>query len=965
MVNCQKILSHNMNILKRIDRVVFLLLVSLVMLVSLFLYLLSIDKDTKAYSVIHDKIGILELTDKTFDNFALSIDTFKDYTKLNKNTQNFQAILSSLHQDITTQYPNDKPLIQELQTAEDIFANKVDNLEYFKSLNSTLINTSHFLFDLQQTLREANDVSQKTKTKINGTLFYLLKFSTTDYIDKSFIDKQLANILELTKQENNRLIYNFYTHSQLMLKTLADLKELSLEIRNNKLYQQLQILHAHIDSIHSKNLQIKRKITLLFFLAAFVLILILLKIYQKSVKISQELYAFQFAVKNSDNTIVLTDPQKHITFVNKVFEKTTGYSQQEALGQNPNILKSGKQDDTFYAELNSKLSRGEKWDGEFINKRKDGSLYYEKASIVPIFLDNKLISYLAIKLDITDYIEQNKKLELAASVFENIEEAIIITDTDKKTISINQAFTKIYGYTLSEVEGQNPQILNSSMQDSHFYKQMWNSIDNEDLWQGKIINKTKCGLYIPLWNTIKAIKDNKGNIVNYIAVQTDLREMESVQEKVDYLAYHDQLTGLYNRAHFEDYLQHALSIAKRKQENLALLFIDLDRFKVINDTLGHDVGDKVLIEIAKRLQRTLRESDFISRWGGDEFVVILENTLTPSASAKIASHIITAIKEPIRVNSHSLTTTASVGIALYPENGDDANTLLKHADSAMYFAKDTGKNQFQYYTQELSNEIQSRLSIELALRDALKKEEFYLVFQPQYSLKTKEIVSLEALIRWNNEDKELTYPDRFIPIAEENGLIVDIGYFVFEESCKALKKLRENGVNIHYIAVNVASVQFKEHELLNIFLSILEKYHLKASDIEIEITERFVMEPTLDNMSLLRNFREKGFRVSIDDFGTGYSSMAYLKNLPADTIKIDKTFVDDIEKGSADNAIIKAIIALSKTLGYSIVAEGIETKEEEDFLTTYECDYGQGYLFSRPIPADEVIKRFATSSASL
>ena len=951
-----------MNILKKIDKVVFLLLISLVMLVSLFFYLVSIDKDVEVYNTIHDKITELELIDKKFDNFALAIDVFKDYNGLNKSTQNFQTTLRSLKENINKEYQKDTKLTQELHDIEKTFAVKTDDLEYFKSLNSTLINTSHFLFDLQQTLRETKNISQQTKTSINETLFYLLKFTTTDYIDKSFIDKQLANILTLAKkEEKSKLVYTFYTHTKLMLKTLSELKKLSLEIRNNQLNQQLQTLHMLVDSIHSKNLQIKRNITILFFLTAFGLILVLLKVYRNSVKISQELYAFQFAVKNSDNTIVLTDPQRHITFVNEVFEKTTGYSQEEAIGQNPNILKSGKQDDSFYAELNSKLDKGEKWEGQFINKRKDGSLYYEKASIVPVFLDNKLISYLAIKLDITDYVEQNKQLELAASVFDNTEEAIIITNAEKKTISVNRAFSKIYGYTLSEIEGKTLKVLHSGTHDTHFYKQMWENIESKGLWQGKIVNKTKCGLYIPIWSTITAIKDAKGNTLNYIAVQTDLREIESVQEKIDYLAYHDQLTGLYNRAHFEEYLEHALTIAKRKQENLALLFIDLDRFKVINDTLGHDIGDEVLIEIAKRLKHTLRESDFISRWGGDEFVVILENTLTPSVSAKIAGHIIAAIKEPIQIGSHSLTTTASVGIALYPENGDDANSLVKHADSAMYLAKDTGKNQFQYYTKELSNEIQSRLSIELALREALKKEEFYLVFQPQYSLKTKEIVSLEALIRWNNANKELTYPDRFIPIAEENGLIVDIGYFVFEESCKALKKLRESGLDIHYIAVNVASMQFKEHELLHIFLSILEKYHLKASDIEIEITERFVMEPTLDNMSLLRNFREKGFRISIDDFGTGYSSMAYLKNLPADTIKIDKTFVDDIEKGSADNAIIKAIIALSKTLGYSIVAEGIETKEEEDFLTEYECDYGQGYLFSRPLLAEDVIKRFAIS----
>ena len=957
-----KILSHKMQIPKKIDKVVLLLLSSLLMVIVLFSYLVSIDTSTKKYNIIHDKIVALEIMDTKFDNFALTIDVFKNYNGINKSTTSFKKTLSSLQQNISTQYPKNLELMQSLDDIKKTFATTVDNLEYFKSLNATLINASHFLFDLQQTLRESKNISQQTKSHVNETLFYLLKFTTTDYIDKAFINKQIHNILKLSKKENNKLVYNFYIYSKMMLKTLSELKKLSLEIHNSKLSQELQKLHIFIDNIHNKNLQINRAITLLFFFTSFGLILILLKVYRKSLKTAQKLYAFQFAVKNSDNSIVLTDPQRHITYVNEIFEKMTGYSKEEALGQNPNILKSGKQDENFYIELNKKLDKGEKWEGQFINKRKDGSLYHEKASIVPIVLDNELISYLAITLDITSYIEQNEKLQLAASVFDNTEEAIIITDANNKTISINKAFSKIYGYTLSEIKGKNPRLLNSAMQDTHFFKQMWNSIENEDIWQGKLINKTKYGRYIPVWNTIQVIKDKKGNIIKYIAVQTDLREIENIQKKVDYLAYHDQLTGLYNRANFEEYLEHALSIAKRKKENLSVLFIDLDRFKVINDTLGHDIGDKVLIEIAKRLKHTLRKSDFISRWGGDEFIAILENSLTPEESAKIAKHIIEAVQKPIEVDSHSLTTTASVGIAIYPQDGEDANSLVKHADSALYLAKDTGKNQFQYYTQELSDEVQNKLNVELALRDALKKNEFYLVFQPQYSLQTKEITSLEALIRWNNKDKELTYPDRFIPIAEENGLIVDIGYFVFEESCKALCKMRENGLKIHYIAVNVASVQFKEANLLNIFLSIVEKYNLKASDIEIEITERFIMEPTLDNMSLLRNFRAKGFRISIDDFGTGYSSMAYLKNLPADTIKIDKTFVDDIEKGEAENAIIKAIIALSKTLGYSIVAEGIETKEEESFLAEHKCDYGQGYLFSRPILLEDVIKRFGALS---
>jgi len=950
-----------MKLLKKIDGVVALLFVSFIVLIIFFIYLLSINKEIQGYSAIDDKIVHLELKDKNFYSFSQTIGIFKDYDTLNNDINTFRKNLEKLKEATIRQYPKNETISKNILEIQKAFEYKVDDLEYFKSLNSTLLNTTHFLFDLQATLRENPNISAEIKNSVNETLFYLLKFTTTDYIEDTWLTKQLEQIYRFAKDKDNPLIENFYIHARLMLTTVSELKKLSLQLQKTTLYDKLQTIHNMMDAIYTNNLQTKKEISILFFLSALLLLFTLFRVYRNSIKISQELYAFQFAVKHSDNTIVLTDPQRHITFVNKVFEKTTGYSKQEALGKNPNILKSGEQDENFYIELNKKLDRGEKWEGEFINKKKDGSLYYEKASIVPVFLDEKLISYLAIKLDITNYVKQNQKLELAASVFENTEEAIIIADADKKAISLNSAFSKIYGYSRQEVEGQSLALLQSGAQDTHFYKQMWNSIETKGVWQGKIINKTKSGLKIPIWSTIKAIKDKDDNVVNYIAVQNDLREIESVQEKIDYLAYHDQLTGLFNRAHFEEYLEHALLIAKRKQEKIALLFIDLDRFKIINDTLGHDIGDKVLIEVAKRLKQTLRESDFISRWGGDEFVVILENTLTTANSAKIASHLLNVLKEPIKVNSHILTITASIGIALYPENGDNSSSLIKHADSAMYLAKDTGKNQFQYYTKSLSKEIQSKLDIDIALRNALVEKEFYLLFQPQYNLKTKSLVSLEALIRWKNQNQELIYPDRFIPVAEENGLIVDIGYFVFEESCKALKSMRKNGLDVHYIAVNVASMQFKEIDLLNIFLSLLVKYNLQPSDIEIEITERFVMEPTFENMRLLQSFRDKGFRISIDDFGTGYSSMAYLKNLPADTIKIDKTFVDDIEKENSDDVIIKAILALTKTLGYSVVAEGIERVEEEKFLQENGCDYGQGYLFSRPISCEQVIERFVTN----
>ncbi|MEJ2414652.1 MAG: EAL domain-containing protein [Sulfurimonas sp.] len=681
-------------------------------------------------------------------------------------------------------------------------------------------------------------------------------------------------------------------------------------------------------------------------------------LYIKTAKAQKELLAFKYAVQHGDNSIVLTDPERNIVFVNDVFEKVTGYTAEEVIGKNPRILKSDLQDPQTYVEMYEQLEQGKSWKGELINKRKNGSLFYERASIVPIFLNDNLINYLAIKLDITEYIQKNKVLRQAASVFDNTEEAIIIADVEGNVVSVNKAFEEMYGYNMDDLAGHDLSILHSGKHDQNFYTHMWDEILHNDVYKGKMINKAKDGEEIPVWTTIKTVRDKDNQILNYIDVQTDLRAIEKSEAKADYLAYHDPLTGLYNRVSFEEFLAHALLIAKRNKQQLAILFIDLDRFKVINDTLGHDIGDQVLINVSERLQSILRESDFISRWGGDEFVVILHDVVSQSFVAMVARKIIEFLKEPIYIDHHHFAITASIGISMYPENGIDDKTLIKYADSAMYQAKENGKNNFYFYTQEFSEEAQEKLNIDIALHNALEKNEIYMVFQPQYSLKDNKIVSVEALVRWENETLGLVPPDKFIPIAEDNGYIVDLGYFIFEESCKKYKEMKKGGVDLQWIAINVSSIQFKEVGLLEILQSTIKRYDMKPSEIEIEITERFLMDNTEANIKKIQEFRDHGFKISIDDFGTGYSSMSYLKQLPIDTIKIDKSFISDINDGSSDNAIIEAIIALSKTLNYTIVAEGIETQEQQKFLVRHQCDIGQGYLFSIPKQSQEIIEEF-------
>jgi len=945
---------------EKFDNISILLTLFIALLISLFFYLYNVERSIQNYTINHDNVTKLELVDKDLNHFSISMNQFSNYDSINQNLEDFLQTFKILKKNIYEEYPNNLILQRKLKQVFNYFQIKSSDIEYFKSLNSSLISGSHFLFDLQSRIEDEKGVSLKAKNLINETLFYLLRYTASDYIDKDYVLKKLHEVQELNKILQHPFIENFYNQSIIMLETLSTLKNTSFAIQSSKLYKSIVELNEVLDSIYQKNLFIQKVIAVLFFVSTLFLLVIMIIIHFRALKNKKELLAFKYAMQHSDNTIVITDPTRNITFVNDVFEKTTGYSAEEALGKNPRILKSDQHDEEFYQSMNKKLDNGEKWEGEFINKRKDGTLLYEKASIVPVFLNNKLISYLAIKLDITEYVEQNMKLAQAASVFENTEEAIIIADENGKVTSINSSFSKIYGYVLDEVKGKNLSILHSGMQDHTFYQDMWNQIIENGLWRGKIINKTKSGEIIPIWATIKKISNQFGKIVNYTAIQTDLRELENSQAKADYLAYHDPLTGLYNRVNFEEYLSHALFVAKRNETMLAILFIDLDRFKVINDTLGHDIGDEVLITVAGRLKKALRESDFISRWGGDEFVVIVENLTTASEAAVVATNIIDTLKEPMNIQSHHLVTTASIGISLYPENGEDMNTLIKHADSAMYLAKDMGKNNFRYYTDELSKEIQYKLDIDMALHNAIEKNEIYMVFQPQYDLKTKELISVEALVRWENDELGFVPPDKFIPIAEDSGIIVSLGYFIFEESCKAYKKLRDANVKMKQIAINVSSIQFKEPHLLDTFISIAKRHNLDPSEIEIEITERFIMEHTIANMNMLQNFRNYGFKISIDDFGTGYSSMSYLKQLPVDTIKIDKSFVDDIEHDSSDNAIIEAIIALSKTLGYSIVAEGIERIEQEDFLEKVNCDIGQGYLYAKPLSCSEIIDRFSS-----
>ena len=443
-------------------------------------------------------------------------------------------------------------------------------------------------------------------------------------------------------------------------------------------------------------------------------------------------------------------------------------------------------------------------------------------------------------------------------------------------------------------------------------------------------------------------------IVLLLLIVTYMKVLRNKKE-VYYLAYHDTLTNLPNRTDFERYISILISKPKKERKDFVLFFIDLDRFKVINDTLGHDIGDGMLIVLAQRICKAVGEKNMLARIGGDEFVAIIERKRDIKKIEKLVNEVAAAIRTPIQIREYNLNTTASIGIAKYPQDGYDKNTLLKHADSAMYHAKDKGRDTYAFYTEQLSIDIQRRLELEQELVHALKKKEFTLYYQPQYRLATGDITGVEALVRWNSETLGAVSPEEFISVAEDTGLIVELGYYIFEKACSTYMKWKKQGLDINLIAINISSVQLRQPNAFTQFKNIIQDTGIDAKHIEIELTERYIMEYSTEKLTILDDLRDLGCRISIDDFGTGYSSMSYLKSLAIDTIKIDKSFILDLPHNQHDAEVSKAIIVLSQSLGYDVIAEGIETVEQEALLESYNCDMGQGYYFAKPMSDDDIV----------
>lgn len=591
---------------------------------------------------------------------------------------------------------------------------------------------------------------------------------------------------------------------------------------------------------------------------------------------------------------------------------------------------------------------------EYRLRRSDGEYRWLLDHGVPLYDEqNTFLGYIGSCIDITQRKLAETNLRIASTAFES-QEAMLITDKNQVILKVNQAFVRVTGYSVDEAVGNTPKILKSDRQDADFYRAMWQALLKDGHWQGEIWNQRKNGEIYPEWLNITAVTDDRGQVTNYVASFADITERKSAEDEIQYLAFHDPLTSLPNRRLLLERLKHGIDVERREGKQLALLMLDLDRFKAVNDSLGHQAGDLLLQQVGERISARLREVDLVVRLGGDEFVVLLEDITQPDNAARVAEEIIAELSRPFRLNQNDdVRIGASIGISLYPQHGSKAEMLLDHADAALYHAKDQGRGCYAYFSEELTLAVRERISLENRLRKAIKHGELRMYYQPQVDIASGRIVGAEALLRWQDPVEGLISPSRFIPIAEETSLIVEIGEWVLFETCRQGRQWLDMGLPPIILAANVSPYQFRRSDISALMVKVLSETGFPARQLELEITESGLMENQNRTMRMLDSLHSQGIRLAIDDFGTGYSSLTYLKHFPLDVLKIDKSFIEDIPHNKDDMEIAATIVAMAHTLGFKVLAEGVETLEQLAFLERQNCDLYQGYLRSQPLPADD------------
>jgi len=661
-----------------------------------------------------------------------------------------------------------------------------------------------------------------------------------------------------------------------------------------------------------------------------------------------------------DNVVfgIAQERDLRIVSTNRRFDELFGYAEGELVGESiAALFPTYEMYEQGIAASGKVLPTGADYSTEHLYRRRDGSLFMCQVSGRLLDPERPEAGSIWVYADVTERRQAEEKLRLAATVLEHIADGVMVIDVHGRIVATNPAYTQITGYTEIEAIGTHSNLTRSAAEDQALYDGLWRDLAETGFWRGEIWSARKNGEVYLEWLTVSAVRDDEDTVTHYVCVFSDITKLKESQEKLDHLAHHDPLTGLPNRLLFHDRLQHAMVRAARTGEQLAVIFIDLDRFKNVNDTLGHHVGDELLKQVANTLSGCLRDGDTLARLGGDEFIVLLESVDGERGARLVAEKLMRLFEQPALVSSYELFVTGSVGISLFPQDASDLNVLVRNADVAMYQAKARGRNGYAFYAPSMDGEGLERLRLEALLRRAIEKNEIWLAYQPQVEIDSGRLIGVEALVRWNSPELGQVGPDRFIPLAEDIGFINQLGGWVLEEACRQLTCWDLAGLYVPKIAVNLSARQFDRGGLAATVERVLRETNLAAHRLQLEVTESVIMN-TGDAMQYINDLHAIGVELAIDDFGTGYSSLAYLKQLPVQTLKIDRSFIKDISTDANDEAIAIAIIQLGKSMNLSVIAEGVETGEQAAFLLRHGCRRAQGYLYARPLPPAQLLAQW-------
>ena len=584
----------------------------------------------------------------------------------------------------------------------------------------------------------------------------------------------------------------------------------------------------------------------------------------------------------------------------------------------------------------------------------NGYVFALFSAVLIFFARARLFDFLGMNPGLKRQRQDQERLRQAAVVFDCTREGVLVSDSRGVIVHVNRALVEITGYPAEEVLGRRPNMFKSGRHGPEFYQAMFKTIDEHGEWHGEIWNRRKSGEVYPQWQTVRAITDDKGLVSHYVAVFSDISAIKNSQTELARLVHHDPLTDLPNRLLFTDRTEQALASAQRHQTGCALLMIDLDHFKIINDSLGHNVGDLLLKAVAERLLRVFGKGFTVARLGGDEFAVLVDSCAQVSQAAVLAQQVLEVMKAAFDIDRHQLFISASVGISVFPSDALNAEQLLRNADSALFKAKSSGREGYALYTEELTAHAQYRIEVASDLRRALEQQELRVYYQPVHDLQTSRLIGVEALVRWQHPLRGLLSPGEFIPIAERTGLIAEIDAWVLEQACWQMVQWQAQGVKLSFVAVNISSRLFARPELFTLVSTVLADTELDPALLELEVTESAVMDNSQVALEQMHRLRALGLRLAIDDFGTGFSSLLRLKRLPVQKLKIDQGFVAGLPGDNDDVAIVRAVIALGQSMGLQVHAEGIEQVEQAQFLLDLNCNLGQGYWFGRPMPARDL-----------